>query len=303
MTEPIHGLRQAAGGADEGATGPLRPTLTGAAETLLAPLYARALDARSLHPLLGDRAAADLVARIDYDFGRLGINETNAVGVALRTLWFDRQVRRFLAAHGTATVLHLGCGLDDRFGRLAPGPDVHWYDLDQSEVMDLHRRVHPAHPRRHTIAASVTDRDWPEQIPTEHPVLVVAEGLSMYLKAEDGPRMLRQVVARLPYGELVLDTYSRFAVGSTRRFALFRRTGAQLAWGIDHPSELAHQVPGLRLVGSVSAYGSAKGVDLRGLPPRLRARMLIDTQIMARLPVLGSVGHLSRHSFGTKKQT
>ncbi len=303
MTEPIHGLRQAAEGADGGATGPVRLTLTGTAETLLAPLYARALDARSPHPFLGDSAAADLVARIEYDFGRLGINETNAVGVALRTRWFDRQVRRFLATHRAATVLHLGCGLDDRFGRLAPGPDVLWYDLDQPEVMDLHRSVHPAHPRRHTVAASVTDPDWPARIPTEHPVLVVAEGLSMYLKAEDGPRVLRRIVAQLPYGELVLDTYSRFAVGSTRRFALFRRTGAQLAWGIDHPSELASQVPGLRLLGSVSAYGTAKGVDLRGLPPRLRARMLIDTQVMARLPVLGSVGHLSRHSFGTKKRT
>ncbi|MFE1958792.1 hypothetical protein [Streptomyces sp. NPDC059479] len=124
----------------------------------------------------------------------------------------------------------------------------------------------------------------------------------MYLKAEDGPRVLRDIVARFPYGNLVLDSYSRFAVGSTGRFALFRRTGAQLAWGIDDPRELARQVPGLRLVESVSAYTTGKGVDLRGLPPRLRARMLIDTQIMARLPVLGSVGHLSRHSFGARER-
>ncbi|MEU3980557.1 class I SAM-dependent methyltransferase [Streptomyces sp. NPDC026672] len=276
---------------------PLRITLTGAAETLLAPLYARALDARSPHPLLGDRSAAELVARTDYDFGRLGINETNAVGVALRTLWFDRQVRRFLAAHEAATVVHLGCGLDDRFSRLAPGPGVHWYDLDQPEVIELHRRVHPAHPRRHTVAASVTDPDWPDRIPVDRPVLVVAEGLSMYLGAEDGPRVLRMAVARFPHGSLVLDTYSRFAVGSTRRFALFRRTGAQLAWGVDDPHELAAQVPGLRLVESVSAYATGRGVDLRGLPRKLRARMLIDTQVMARLPLLGGVGHLSRHTF------
>ncbi|MFF8839077.1 class I SAM-dependent methyltransferase [Streptomyces sp. NPDC015130] len=303
MSEPIHRLRQVAGGAvPDSADDPVRITFTGVAETLLAPLYARALDARSPHPLLADLAAAELVARTDYEFGRLGINETNAVGVALRTLWFDRQVRRFLAAHPAATVVHLGCGLDDRYTRLGPGPRVAWYDLDRPEVIDLHRRVHPEHPRRHTLAASVTDPDWPERIPTDRPVLVVAEGLSMYLKAEEGPRALRRIVARFPYGELVLDTYSRFAVGSTRRFALFRRTGAQLAWGVDHPRELPAQVAGLRLVGSVSAYGTAKGVDLSGLPAKLRARMLVDTQIMARLPVLGSVGHLSRHSFGVPRR-
>ncbi|MDX3067696.1 class I SAM-dependent methyltransferase, partial [Streptomyces sp. ND04-05B] len=36
----------------------MKISLTGAAETLLAPLRARALDARSAHPLLGDHIAA-----------------------------------------------------------------------------------------------------------------------------------------------------------------------------------------------------------------------------------------------------
>lgn len=297
MSEPLRGTRPAGENGDPSAP-PLRISLTGAAATLLAPLYARALDARSLHPLLGDQAAAALVARTEYDFGQLGINETNAVGVALRTRWFDHHVRRFLADHPRAVVVHLGCGLDDRFSRLAPGPDVRWYDLDQPEVIDLHRTVYPAHPARRTVAASVTDPEWTARIPADNPVLVVAEGLSMYLQAEDGPQVLRRIVERFPQGQLVLDTYSRFAVGSTRRFALFRRTGAQLAWGVDDPRELDRETAGLRLVESISAYGTAKGVDLRGLPTRLRARMLLDTQVMARLPVLGGVGHLSRHAFG-----
>ncbi|XXZ47470.1 class I SAM-dependent methyltransferase (plasmid) [Streptomyces cavourensis] len=220
MSEPLRASRSA-GENDDPTVPPLEISLTGAAATLLAPLYARALDARSPHPLLGDQAAAALVARTEYDFGRLGINETNAVGVALRTRWFDRQVRRFLADHRHATVVHLGCGLDDRFSRLAPGPDVRWYDLDQPEVIDLHRTVYPAHPARRTVAASVTDPEWTARVPADAPVLVVAEGLSMYLQAEDGPQVLRRIVEQFPRGQLVLDTYSRFAVGSTRRFALF----------------------------------------------------------------------------------
>jgi O-methyltransferase involved in polyketide biosynthesis len=280
----------------------MKVTLTGAAETLLAPLYARALDARSPHPLLGDRAAAELVERLDYDFTRLGINGTNAVGVALRARYFDRKVRVFLAAHPEATVVHLGCGLDDRFGRIAPGPGVRWFDLDQPEVIELHKQLHPERDRHETIAASVTEPDWPVRVPTDRPVLVAAEGLSMYLTAADGPRMLRNVVARFPYGHVVFDSYSRFAVRSTRSFTLFRRTGAQLAWGVDDPRELSAQVPGLKLLESVSAYATAKGVDLRGLPPRLRARMQVDTQIMARLPVLGRIGHISHHVFGSEQR-
>jgi O-methyltransferase involved in polyketide biosynthesis len=273
-------------------------SLTGAAETLLAPLCARALDARSAHPLLGDHIAAELIDRIDYDFGRLGMGEATAVGVALRARYFDRRVRAFLQAHPECTVVHLGCGLDSRFERLAPGAGVRWFDLDQPDVIELRKRLYPARPGHETLAASVTEPDWPAQVPTDRPVLVVAEGLSMYLSAEEGPRMLRTLVARFPHGELLFDTYSRFAVRSTRSLSLFRRTGARLAWGVDDPRELEREIPGLRLIEADSAYATAAGVDVRHLPRRLRLRMRIDTLLLSRLPVLRGIGHLSRFAFG-----
>ncbi|WP_319662648.1 class I SAM-dependent methyltransferase [Streptomyces ipomoeae] len=243
----------------------MKISLTGAAETLLAPLYARALDARSAHPLLGDRIAAELADRIDYDFDRLGMTEASAVGVALRARYFDRRVRAFLDTHPESTVVHLGCGLDSRYERLA---------------------------------ASVTDPDWPARVPTDRPVLVVAEGLTMYLTAEEGPNMLRTLIAHFPHGELLFDTYSRFAVRSTRSLTLFRKTGARLAWGVDDPRELERRIPGLRLIEADSAYATAAGADLRHLPRTMRLRMRFDTEVLSRLPVLGRIGHISRYAFG-----
>ncbi|WP_158848342.1 hypothetical protein [Saccharothrix deserti] len=58
--------------------------LTGAPETMSATLYARALDARAQHPVLGDTAALGAVSRIEYDFRRAGINASAAAGVAMR---------------------------------------------------------------------------------------------------------------------------------------------------------------------------------------------------------------------------
>ncbi|QSJ10365.1 class I SAM-dependent methyltransferase BotOMT [Streptomyces sp. BC16019] len=276
----------------------MKISLTGAAETLLAPLYARALDARSAHPLLGDHIAAELLDRIDYDFDRLGMGEASAVGVALRARYFDRRVRAFLDAHPESTVVHLGCGLDSRFERLAPGPGVRWFDLDQPDVIELRKQLYPARPGHETLATSVTEPDWPAQVPTDRPVLVVAEGLSMYLSADEGPRMLRTLVAHFPQGELLFDTYSRFAVRSTRSLALFRKTGARLAWGVNDPRELERGIPGLRLIETDSAYATAAGVDVSHLPRTLRRRMRIDTHILARLPVLRHIGHISRYAFG-----
>ncbi|WP_217181459.1 class I SAM-dependent methyltransferase [Streptomyces sp. AC495_CC817] len=277
----------------------MKVSLTGAAETLLAPLYARALDARSPHPLLGDHTASALVDKLDYDFGRLGMRQSSAVGVALRARHFDRRVREFLTAHPRARVLHLGCGLDSRVQRIAPGPTVHWYDVDQPEVIELRKELYEPLTDHETVAASVTDADWLADIPTDRPVLVVAEGLTMYLAADEGPRALRNLVDRFSHGEMVFDTYARFAVRSTRSMALFRQTGARLAWGVDDPRELEREVPGLRLVEAVSAYATAAGVDLRHLPRGLRIRLGLSTAVLSRLPVLGRVGHISRYAFGT----
>ncbi|MEV4870321.1 class I SAM-dependent methyltransferase [Streptomyces syringium] len=276
----------------------MKVSLTGAAETLLAPLYARALDACSPHPLLADPVADDLLAKLDYDFSRLGMKQSSAVGVALRARYFDQRVREFLAAHPQATVLHLGCGLDSRLQRIAPGPNVRWFDVDQPDVIALREQLYPSPSDAETVAASVTDPAWLVRIPTDRPVLVVAEGLTMYLAADEGPRMLRSLVNRLARGEMLFDTYARFAVRSTRSMALFRQTGARLAWGVDDPRELEREVPGLRLVKADSAYATAAAADLRHLPLVLRLRLAFDTEVLSRLPLLRRVGHISRYAFG-----
>ncbi|WP_231960915.1 hypothetical protein [Amycolatopsis thermoflava] len=67
--------------------------------TNLATLYGRALDARSANPLLGDTAAAEAVERIDYDFGKFGVNRNLALSVAARAKVFDDLLRDFLREH------------------------------------------------------------------------------------------------------------------------------------------------------------------------------------------------------------
>lgn len=47
--------------------------------------------------------------------------------------------------------------------------------------MDLRRKLYDEADGYWMIAASVTDEAWPAQIPADTPVLIVAEGLLMYL--------------------------------------------------------------------------------------------------------------------------
>jgi len=274
---------------------PERVALTGAAATLLGTLHARALDARSAHPVLGDRTAVEAVARLDYDFGRLRVRPSDAIGVAIRAKLLDRWTREFLAAHPAATVLHLGCGLDTRAERVDPGPDVRWFDVDQPEVIALRERLYAARPGHRAIGASVTDPSWLGEVPRDRPALVVAEGLTMYLPAAEGPPLLRRLVGHLGRGQLAFDSYSPLGVRLQRFIPLLRRTGARLSWGIADPAALPRAVPGLRVVSVLRPFDAPDPADLARAPAVFR----LQYAVLGRVPGLRDVGHISRYAFGT----
>ncbi|ETK36883.1 class I SAM-dependent methyltransferase [Microbispora sp. ATCC PTA-5024] len=183
--------------------------------TLLGTLYLRAWESRLPHPILGDHYAADAVGRIDYDFGKLKRRvrpERNQFVVALRARQLDDWGRDFLARHPDATVLHLGCGLDSRMLRLDAEGTVPWFDVDVPEVVGLRRRIYPERDRYRMIGASVTEDGWLEEIPAGGPVLIVAEGLLMYLTAEEVGRLLRRLTDHFASGELLFDGLAPWAV-------------------------------------------------------------------------------------------
>jgi methyltransferase (TIGR00027 family) len=240
----------------------LRVDLSGAPQTMLATFYAKALDADLPKPILGDRFAKEIVDRIDYDWKKTAITPGNSPSVTTRSAHFDNWARQFLAANPEAVVLHLGCGLDARVFRLDPGPGVVWYDVDYPEVVRLRRQLYPTREAYHVIAASVTDPSWFAEIPRDRPTLLIGEGLTMYLTAEDGTALLRRVVEHAPCGELQFDAFNRLGIKLQWMNAVVRRSGATLYWGIDGPDDILDAVPGVRLLSWVSPFDSATFADV-----------------------------------------
>ncbi|MEV0230433.1 class I SAM-dependent methyltransferase [Nonomuraea sp. NPDC050786] len=238
--------------------------------TLLATLYGRALDARSRRPILGDDLAVEAVKQIDFDFRRTGMTRALGAAVALRARFIDRWAAEYLATHPDATVLHLGCGLDTRFHRLAPPPTVRWYDVDYPDVIELRGRLFPERPGHRVIASSVTDLTWLEQVPDDVPALVVAEGLLYYLLPDDGRALLRAIVDRFPGGQFVFDAVNWLGVRLQKLNRPVRKAGATLRWGIDGPRELVAIHPRLRCVSAVSAFDMG-GFDRLSAPHRISA--------------------------------
>jgi O-methyltransferase involved in polyketide biosynthesis len=220
-------------------------SLTGPEQTALIGLYGKALDSRRPDSILSDRQADQALQRLDCDFAALRLRRRDQISAAVRAKAYDRWVQRFVDGHPKCVVLHLGCGLDTRVYRVNPPSTVDWYDIDLPDVIGLRRRLFPPRAGLHTIAASVTDPRLLDTIPAALPVLVIAEGLTPYLRANDGVATLRRITEHFPSGELLFDGYSPAGVWGLERYVPVKASGAQLDWSINDPHDLEKTVPGL----------------------------------------------------------
>jgi hypothetical protein len=97
-----------------------------------------------------------------------------------------------------------------------------------------------------------------------------------------------RAVAALDADRAGLGVAARDAISVAMRAKLFDRAALVVA------EELEAQVPGLRLVRRMPALLVPDAEDLRHAPRSFRRQFAV----IARLPLVGDVGHLSRYAFG-----
>jgi O-methyltransferase involved in polyketide biosynthesis len=224
--------------------------LKGAPATLLITLYAKALDYRLPHPILNDERADQIVEMIDYDFERVtGFGDS--VMMAIRARQYDEWLKEFLARHGDAVVLNLGCGLDTRVSRIDPSAAVRWFDVDFPEVIDLRRKFYTDSSNYTMTAASLIEERWLAEIPNDLPAGIVAEGVFEYLTVEDVKALLHRLTSYFAEGQVIFDCLSSFAVKSGRT-DLETKTGAVHRWAVDDIRDVDALEPRLRRIDDLS---------------------------------------------------
>lgn len=230
-------------------------------ETMLMTLYLRARDARSARPVLGDKYAGPILDRIDYDFGALSSLTGNEPVIVSRAKAIDDVVRTFLSDHADAVVLHLGCGLDTRVQRIAPGSSVTWFDVDQRPVIELRRRLIDEHPGTTMLAASVVDNGWWTAVPEGRPTLIVGEGLLMYLNRHDVHTLIDDALSRrVPAQTLVFDTVAPWVRAASRRQQNFRAVDTRFRSTTTDLAEAMGRHKKVQLVGEESMVSLARRV-------------------------------------------
>jgi O-methyltransferase involved in polyketide biosynthesis len=218
-------------------------------ETLLVPLYARALDSRKKHPILNDPKAVEMVQSIDWDFQRFN-QWSRVMACILRTAIFDELVKDFLRRHPQGTVVEIGAGLNTRFERLDNGA-LHWFDLDLPDTVQLRRKFFTDSERRVTLAASILDPDWIAAVrQSPRPYCFVAEAVFIYLTEQEVKAALAQITANFPGATIAFDTATLEVMNRANKDHARRNLGARFAWACEDPKQIERWNIGLRLVES-----------------------------------------------------
>ena len=256
-------------------------------QTLLIPLWARAVEQREHEPLVRDPVASMMVEQIDYDWRRIRLGRGDLVQCVVRLREFDRFVRDFLQRHPAGTVVHLGCGLDARFQRVDNG-QVRWFDLDLPPVIALRRRLLPESDRDSYLADSAFEAGWMAQVDHHEgdPVLFVAEALLLYFDQAQVKGLILALQRRFPGAELVCDVCTPLALRIDNLHLLFTRSAARIHWALQDPRDVETWSAGIRLVESFSYFDDPE--PRMGLP-----------SWFGNIPSLSRATSIQRYELGT----
>ena len=186
-------------------------------ETLVIPLYARALCTRRFPHLFADPLSVELLEQMDYDFSTLeqvsgGLMQTfGAMEAAMRQNDLAFEVRDYLRAHPNAAVVNLGCGLDAT-GRSCGNGSCKLYNLDFPDVIRARDELLPAGPREENIPCDLNDTAWFDRIDASGGAIFFAAGVFYYFLREQVRALVQRMAAAFPGGALVFDAANEKAV-------------------------------------------------------------------------------------------
>lgn len=231
--------------------------VTGVPETMVQTLYARAKETRKKNAKINDEIAEELVKNLDYDFSKADKDKTMNYGVIARTIVLDRMVEQYLKKHENVVVVNLACGLDTRCYRMN-GKYLRWYNVDLPETMEIREKFLTENGPIYQIAKSAMDASYTDEIVCDgENVLVVIEGLSMYLSEEDVLQMFSIIEKNFPEVTVMVETMSPFVVRHIKEKSI-EGSNAKFTWGVKNGKMLQQLVPAFSYKQEVSLIEGMK---------------------------------------------
>lgn len=186
-------------------------------ETLIIPLYSRKI-CSSLYPnIYYDKTAVDLIDQIDYDFSEIEkkskslMQRFGALEVAARQSDIAYEVREYLKEHPFASIVNLGCGLDNT-GRNCDNGKCKIYNLDFPDVIKVRNELLPPGEREENIACNLNDVEWFDKIDNSNGVIFFASGVFYYFLNEEVKNLVVKMANYFNDSVLVFDAAGKMTV-------------------------------------------------------------------------------------------
>ena len=235
---------------------PHAPTpLHGVQRTLFVPLIVRA-QAPLWCPMLDpqDRCAGEVLARS----GEQAANYLTDGATALNILWRTQKIKaiatEFFERFAHVQGVNLGAGLTDYFQWLDNGHN-RWLDVDMPDVVALRRRWLPAAGGRAELQAQdLRTPGWWDRLGLQrhnhrNPLLLISEGVLMYMGPTEVQAFFREIGEHAPEGTALLcDFISPLGIGQTPPFNHHPHDSVAFRWGAHNGEELAAFHPRLELL-------------------------------------------------------
>ena len=231
--------------------------VTGVPETMVQTLYARAKETRKKNAKINDEIAVELVEKLDYDFSKADKDKAMNYGVIARTIVLDRMVEQYLGKYANTVVINIACGLDTRCYRME-GKYLCWYNVDLQETMEIRRQFLSETGTIYQIAKSAMDDSYVDDIDYHgENVLVIIEGLTMYLCEKDIRKMFFIIEKSFQEVTVMVETMSPFVVKHVKEKSI-EGSNAKFTWGVKNGTELQRIVPEFSVQQEVSLVEGMK---------------------------------------------
>jgi O-methyltransferase involved in polyketide biosynthesis len=217
-------------------------------ETLLIPLFGRALESNTDFPLINDPVSAQIVEKLDYDFSKFSDPDSlrSLTRTTIRTSIIDDWVKSWIQDHPNGTVVELGCGLNTRFERVDNG-SVRWFDLDMPDVFELWKRFFKEDARRKFLPLSAFDYSWMQIVADDssESVLVVTEASVIYFDDQMVVPLIMEIGNRFPGSCYLFDSAKPDFVEYLKKNDALKYCKTGLRWTLEHPDDLMARIPGI----------------------------------------------------------
>ncbi len=208
-------------------------------KTLYIPLYGKAYVTQA-NCLLKDVKAVSIWNQVQFPLGKKAKSKYLAYYMAMRARVFDDFVREHVTED--TIVVHLGCGLDSRVKRLHL--DNLFIDVDFEEVIKERKLYFTETDNYKMIGCDICSMQWKNVIDANKPVIVVLEGVSMYLANEQLQTLFDNIANSFHNCKIIVDVYSCFAAKMSKHKNPINEVGVTNVYGLDDPLLLVNHALG-----------------------------------------------------------